>query len=184
MRCLLPRGSLSQWEWRGVAAERAAPPGRVVGGAISAHRQPPRFLRCPTCLWGGPGVLRVSCPETPVPEVDEVTAWMLPKSVGEFTGVESVLTPLLAVREPKMCLWVLLMGESSMPGFCGTGLESAAGPCLRDFCAECMRKFILEIFEQAWGFWFSYLPPTPLFSTPTCFQPADIALSLPPRPVI
>lgn len=88
---------------------------------------------------------------------------MLPKPVGEFTGVESVLSPPSGCPGAEDVLagvcGVLLMGESSITGFCGTGLESAAGPCLRDFCAECMRKFILEIFEQAWGFWFSYVPP-------------------------
>lgn len=104
--------------------------------------------------------MRVSCPK-----VDEVTAWMLPKPVSEFTGVESVLRPPSSYPGAEevqagvcgSCSW----WDSSISGFCGTGLESTTGPCLRDFCAECMRKFILEIFEKAWGFWFSYVPPAP-----------------------
>ncbi|MEJ1274656.1 hypothetical protein NN561_005544 [Cricetulus griseus] len=73
----------SGWVWH-----RCEP--RLLAGWLEAD-SPPIDCRCGS--FGALRVCRVCSPETPVPEGDEVTAWMLPKPFGEFTGVESVLRP-------------------------------------------------------------------------------------------
>lgn len=129
----------------------------------------------------------MSYPETPVPEVDEVTAWMLPKPVGEFTGVESVLSPASGCPGAEdvlagvcgSCSWGSLPSLAFVTQGWRLPQSPVCGTSELSACESLFWKFLNRLGASG-----SLTYPPSLFSTPACFQPADIALSLPPRPVI